>query len=155
MASCESGPPGARFLYQRQILGVSSSARSLEKLASMKATRPRSPRSMASRIFRMPPMRRALWPTVTVIPYFFSRAATSKPSSRVLAMGFCDGGGNRQVLFVGNGEDSARDLTIRKHGLQIRYRLDASGLLERGALFLRTAECGDDFDLFGLRRRAR
>ena len=35
IASCDKGPPGALALYQRQVFGVSSSARSFEKFASM------------------------------------------------------------------------------------------------------------------------
>ena len=63
-----AGRPGRGSCTSARSSGVSSSARSLEKFASMKATRPSSPASIASRILRMPAISRALWPTVTVTP---------------------------------------------------------------------------------------
>src|ERR1700719_2904115 len=129
MANCESGPPGARALYQRQVDGVSSSARSLEKFASMNATRPSSPASIASRIVLMPPISRALWPTVTVTSWRRSSASISRPSSSVLGIGQCG-------LEVGRG----------RHARLLR---------KRRALLLGAAVAGDDRKLVGFLARAR
>ena len=54
----------------------------------MKATRPSSPASIAARMRRMPAISRALWPTVTLMPWVRSSASISSPSSSVLAIGF-------------------------------------------------------------------
>ena len=52
---------------------------------------------------------------------FFESAGDGLFRIDVLA-GFRDFCGDRQVLLVGNGEDSAFDLTVRKHGLQVGNR---------------------------------
>src|ERR1700730_8574971 len=126
IASCDSGPPGALSLYQRHVFGVSSKARSFEKLASMKARRPNSPAAMASPILRIPAISRALWPTVTVLP-----------TLRHLARHW-------QVLLVGYRKDHALNFRIAENRLHTCRRWNPEFLLKSCSFLFRTAVAGNN-----------
>ena len=159
MASCESGPPGALSLYQRQVLGVSSSARSLEKLASMKATRPSSPAvdrradgadaghqpgAMADRdgdaVAASPAPRsrarpRACWRSA-------SRCRRAcRPSATSRAIGKCCSFGTVRMTPLTPGSVSMVG--------EVGHHLDAEFPREGRALLLRAAMAGDDLQGIG------
>ena len=121
----------------------------------MKPTRPSSPASIAARMARMPAIRRALWPTVTLIAVgalqrldlqpLLERAGDRLLGVDVLA-GLRDLARNRQVLLVRHREDDALDRRVGQHGGEVGHDRDAEFLRKGRALLLGAAVAGDDLD---------
>ena len=82
-----NAPPGLLSAYQRQVCGVSSRPRSLEKLASASETSPSRPSSIQRFISRWPDSRRELCPTAKTSPVSSTAAAIWLASSSVCAIG--------------------------------------------------------------------
>ena len=142
MANCDSGPPGARSLYQRQVFGVSSSARSLEKFASMKPTRPSSParsprgyrgcrhqpRAVADRDAHAEGLLQRL-----DFEAFLQRAGDGLFGVDVFA-GLRDFARERQMLLVRHREDDAFDRGIAEQGREIGRTANSEVALKRARL---------------------